>query len=184
LKDGSSKTTMPNRSSTRVSTRSSSICMDVEEMIPFDNESLLRIRIDRIKRKILETELRTKEDICYLEQDAKLQQATLLKKMREMKPYDGITFLHKATVNDLHEEAKALRKQMKCREGGISAQVSIAVKLTKESHEIQSRTKEMLASMGNAHREHAKHTNTLERLNLMHQLIGTELLDQHRVPIL
>jgi hypothetical protein len=77
LKDGSSKTTMPNRSSTRVSTRSSSICMDVEEMIPFDNESLLQIRIDRIKRKILETELRTKEKIGYLEQDVKLQQASV-----------------------------------------------------------------------------------------------------------
>jgi hypothetical protein len=116
-----------------------------------------------------------------MEQDAKVQQATMLKKLKEMEPYDGITFLHKATVNDLHEEAKSLRRQTSCLEGGISAQVLFDEKLTWESHEIQSQTKALLASMGKSHREHAKHTNALERLNYMHQQLGATV--EHRVPM-
>jgi hypothetical protein len=84
-----------------------------EEAIPLDNGSLVRIRIDRINHKILELGLQTQEDILYMEQAADAQKTDPWKKSRGMDPYAAITDLQTETVNELHEEATSLLKQMK-----------------------------------------------------------------------
>jgi hypothetical protein len=165
-----------------ISPRDIHIADAAEEAIPSDNESLIRIRIERMQRKILELGLRTQEDILYMEQAADAQKTDLLEKLRGMEPYAAITDLQTETVNELHEEATSLRKQMKIFERKISEQASIAEELTKEGQVIQGGNEKLLVFIKHHQREYVRQSSALDHLNYVHMMIGSVLVPKPAVP--
>ena len=142
---------------------------------PVINDSLLRIRIERMKRKISDIRFRSQEEIRYMEQSFDARKADLLIKQRDMDNYEAIAYLQTDTVHYLHEEAKTLKKQLKIYENKISDQISISVELTLESQKVQRKTNEILSVIKHHQQKYEKETSTLDHLNYVHGLIGREI---------
>ena len=136
----------------------------------------VRTRIQRIERKIVEVELRTQEELCYMELDHNTQMDYLFDEIEAFDdPIGALSYLHKRTVNELHEEQTNLRKQMQRFEADLSVEVAKSLKLTTDCLDIQRKTKEIVAAIQNLEKENAKHVVALEHLNYVQELIGNLL---------
>merc|ERR1712137_1232844 len=76
-------------------------------------------------------------------------------------PVKAISFLHKQTVNALHEEQTNLRNKIKTFEKNLSVEVAKSVKLTNESFQIQKGTNELIAIIHKLEAENAEQVSAL-----------------------
>jgi hypothetical protein len=150
------------------STERGSYLVDEERAVPKDNETLLRIRVERMERKVLEIQLRTEEDILCMEKDLQQRKARLLENLEDLEaeiyPDIGLNYLASTKVASLHMEGKELRREVKRLEREISEEVDLSHKLIQESLDIQRQTDALLKEIKRADSEQTRHMRTLEAL--------------------
>jgi phage host-nuclease inhibitor protein Gam len=142
--------------------------MDDELSIPKENPTLLKIRVERLERKIQEMQLRTEEEILSMEQDLEQRKEKLIETLEkigsELHPEVGVNYLTRNKVSVLHKEGKELRKEIKRLESDISEQVTLANNLIRESLDIQTQTDKILKEIMRANWEQTGHIRTLGAL--------------------
>lgn len=112
-----------------------------QETIPVDNTNLVKIQLQRLQNKIFEIALRSKEDIKVLKQQFEQRKQNLTEEIAQERKKDGpleaLLYLQKNVVNELHEEGRAFRKEMKLLQGGISDEIRISTELNCKVIELQ-----------------------------------------------
>lgn len=116
----------------------------IDSEFPGHDIEQLKANILFVEEQLLSVQARTTEDLDLMQREANIEKeeiaAKILAEQRSKSPIDAILLLHKTMVNDLHTSSRELKKQIKALQVGLSTEVSILTKLTKQAQEFRERT--------------------------------------------
>ena len=110
-----------------------------------DNETLTRLRIERIKRQIQEIKLQTQNDIQYQKEEVEKQKYNYRRKLDSMEDsIKALSHLLVDVVKQLRDQQQSLLDEKSKLENRMKSELSVQANLTKEYQEVNDCTTQMM----------------------------------------
>ncbi|KAG7356437.1 hypothetical protein IV203_001123 [Nitzschia inconspicua] len=145
----------------------------------------LRLEVKRkkkqMKQQISEMRSQTEEDILNMEKDFEYEKIALGQMLEsfgdDSNPAERLKYLCSSKVARLHEEGKSLRKQIELLQSDVASEFALTSELVRESLDIQTKTKELIAEISRVELENARHASSVNALRIIHKSLSTLLED-------
>lgn len=131
-----------------------------------DNETLTKLRVERIERQIQEIKLQTQNDVQYRKEELERQKSSYKRKIDKMDDsVKALSYLLVDVVKHLRDRHQSLLDEAANLEKDIKSELSIQVKLTKESQEINERTLQVVNEIAVSQKRSLRLATYVESLN-------------------
>ena len=139
-----------------------------------DNETLSRLRVERIERQIQEIKLQTQNDIQYQKEELARQKSSYKRKIDKMDDsVKALSYLLVDVVKHLRDKQQSLLDEAANLENDIQSELFIQGQLTKESQEINERTLQVVNEIAVSQQRSLRLAMYVESLNGLQDAIRT-----------
>ena len=157
--------------------RTSSRPFPDNQIVPVDNEAVMRLRIRRLQQSIQDIQLQTQHELAYLLQDTETQKDAMIQLIRDASsPFDALQQMQQSIQHDLAQRGNAWKEEIEWLTKSIKEEQERQQMLLQESSEVSTLTTKVLEEIRLV--ELNIRLNTAEVQQLSRELQSFTLLSQ------